>query len=206
MDFTSRNSQQSQTPLQASQASTAPKHKDRGSDSGNKLLKFGAFSFLLAVVVLAAAAIALIGFGNDKKESKYVNKDKYQAVFLTNGQVYFGHIKAVNEQFVDLRNIYYLQQNQSSGSSSNAKNNSLTLIKLGCELHQPYDEMVIQSSQVTFWENIQDSGQVGKKIKELKTCTPSNSTTQSTGSTPSASSQSNSTTPSAASASNSSNR
>jgi hypothetical protein len=128
---------------------------------------------LFAATALIVAMLALLYFGGPK-ESNYVDNSKEQAVFLTNGQVYFGHIKSINKQYVDLQNIYYLNVNQQvqpnqSGSSSNSNNNSnqsVSLVKLGCELHGPADEMVINRDQVTFWENLKDQGQVAKAIAQ----------------------------------------
>src|SRR5438128_2608676 len=44
-------------------------------------------------------------------ESKLVNAGKYQAVFLSNGQVYFGKIAEMNQVDLTLTNIYYLHSN-----------------------------------------------------------------------------------------------
>ncbi len=49
---------------------------------------------------------------------------------------------------------------------------NITLVKLGCELHEPYDQMVINSDQVTFWENLQDGGQVAKAVKTFQQQNP----------------------------------
>ena len=59
-----------------------------------------------------------------------------------------------------------------TGAAANA-NTSVSLVKLGCELHSPFDQMVINRSQVTFWENLQDSGQVAKAVKSFQDKNPS---------------------------------
>jgi hypothetical protein len=130
---------------------------------------------VLAVVILLGAVIALASFGNTvKAESKYVDTSKLQAVFLNTGQVYFGNIKSLNDKYFVISNIYYLQTSggSSTGSSSSA-NTSVSLVKLGCELHQPYDQMVVNSSQVTFWENLQGTGQVAKAVSTFQKQNPS---------------------------------
>jgi hypothetical protein len=86
-------------------------------------------------------------YGN-AKEVDYVDADRHQAVFLTNGQVYFGKVKTISKQYIDLRGIYYLN------------------VKLGCELHGPVDQMLVNRDQVTFWENLKDDGQVAKAIDQ----------------------------------------
>jgi hypothetical protein len=123
---------------------------------------------LFSATILIVALAALMYFGGPD-ESKYVDKDKQQAVFLTNGQVYFGKIKTVNRQFVDLQQIYYLnvnQQVQPNQDSNKQAQSSISLVKLGCELHGPVDRMLINRDQVTFWENLKDDGQVAKAVAE----------------------------------------
>lgn len=105
-----------------------------------------------------------------QQEAKYVEKDKYQAVFLNNGQVYFGSIRELNNQYVRLGGIYYLTQ----GTDASGKTSSnYTLVKLGCQqIHYPQDQMLINRDQVTFWENLENDGQVVKSIKEFQKQNP----------------------------------
>jgi hypothetical protein len=174
MDFTNRSAQ----PSAPSPSSNAPasagsskKKRDRGRWS-----RIGIVTIVGLVVVLLVALVAFIGFTGDNSEDKYVDSSKLQAVFLNTGQVYFGNIKALNDKFFVLNNIYYLQQtnaNSSANSSaSSGTNNNVTLVKLGCELHEPYDQMVINSGQVTFWENLQDNGQVAKAVASFEKQNP----------------------------------
>jgi len=128
---------------------------------------------IAAVVILIIAVIGVISFGNSSNEGKYVDTSKLQAVFLNTGQVYFGNIKALNTKYFVLTNIYYLQTSSSSSSSSTSSaSNNVSLVKLGCELHQPYDQMVINSDQVTFWENLQSTGQVAKAVATFEKDNP----------------------------------
>jgi hypothetical protein len=126
-----------------------------------------------AVAILIAAVIALIVTGGPKAEGKYVDTKKLQAVFLNTGQVYFGHIKSLNDRYFVITDIYYLQATNNGSNGNNASNgNNITLVKLGCELHEPFDQMVINSDQVTFWENLQDGGQVAKAVKTFQEQNP----------------------------------
>lgn len=130
---------------------------------------------LLAVVVLLVALIITVSTG-PKTEDSYVDGTKLQAVFLNTGQVYFGNIKTLNDKYFVLTNIYYLQTNNSNSSSSTSTTNSsnnVTLVKLGCELHEPYDQMVINRQSVTFWENLQSGGQVAKAVDKFQQQNPS---------------------------------
>jgi len=192
MDFSNRSTQQTQsahsgTPLGTS-TPTRPAGKDSKRRFDSKWWRVGAVALLFCITVLIAAVVALLAIGGPS-ENKFVNDSKYQAVFLTNGQVYFGHIKDINSSYIDLTNIYYLQSssNDTSAASPSTANNNVTLIKLGCELHKPYDQMLINVSQVSFWENIQSDGQVGAGIAKLPKCTQATGTTSQSNTTPTSS-------------------
>lgn len=126
--------------------------------------------FSVTVVVLALAVFLYFG---GPSEAKLIDKSKHQAVFLTNGQVYFGKINSVNSKYLDLRGIYYLnvnrpvQPNQQEEGAEEQNQNQITLVKLGCsELHGPIDQMVINRDQITYWENLKDNGQVSQAINK----------------------------------------
>jgi hypothetical protein len=166
MDFTNRGPQP-----QATAAAPTPKSK-RDRNNNGKWTRIGVSVIGAAVVILIIALVAFISFGGPKSENKYVDSSKLQAVFLNTGQVYFGNVKALNNKYFVLTNIYYLQSSSSSTTSTSTSANNITLVKLGCELHEPYDQMVINSDQVTFWENLQDGGQVAKAVKTFQQQNP----------------------------------
>ena len=124
---------------------------------------------LFAGTILVVALLVLLYFGG-AREQNYVDKNKEQAVFLSNGQVYFSKIKSINKEYLVLEQIYYLNVNQqvqpNQSSSADKTNQSVSLVKLGCELHGPTDRMVVNRDQVTFWENLKTDGQVTKAITQ----------------------------------------
>jgi hypothetical protein len=180
-----------------------------GSSNGDfkqsKLYKWSFIALLISGTLLFIATIFFIAFGRPlQREDRYVAKDKYQAVFVnvngTNGgQVYFGKVAALTPQYIRLTDVFYIQ-NQSSGEQSSS---SYNLVKLGCELHGPTDEMLINRSEVFFWENLKGDGQVAQKAAEWHKQNPngqkcsaannSGSTQQSNGTTQNASQSQSST-------------
>jgi hypothetical protein len=125
---------------------------------------------VVLVAVLAVLAAGLWGY-NTLSQGTLIDSGKYQAVFLTNGQVYFGKLSRVNGEAYKLVKIFYLQANQTDSDSSNpqktdATNTDVQLIKLGNEVHGPDDQMVIDKSQVLFYENLNKDGKVSKSITE----------------------------------------
>lgn len=137
----------------------------------------------IAVALLLAGAFWLFIFAKPASQASYVDGSNLQAVFLTNKQVYFGKVTSVNDGFLVLRDIYYLQSPQNASNKSTSGN--VSLVKLGCELHRPQDQMVINQRQVSFWENLQPSGQVAKAVANYQQAHPNGQqcpdNTQSTG-------------------------
>jgi hypothetical protein len=151
---------------------TAPAPAASNNDSGNsgrsskvdksKLQRIGVVAAVAAIVVLLGASI--LALATSKGESQHIKKNELQAVFLNTGQVYFGNIKDLNSKYLTLTNIYYLQTANGGSDAQQQSNSNVTLVKLGCELHEPFDLMVINRDQVTFWENLQDGGQVATAV------------------------------------------
>jgi len=137
-----------------------------------------------AVVVILLVVGALFReklFGGSMKPNGTVSVAKssgYQAVFLTNGQVYFGKMSNISEDYATLKDIYYLQvvqpplqgqaADQAQAQQQAAAQPQISLVKLGNELHGPVDEMHISKSQVLFYEDMKDDSQVVKAIEAYK--------------------------------------
>ncbi|MEK7594302.1 MAG: hypothetical protein AAB436_01525 [Patescibacteria group bacterium] len=172
MDFSNRNVQSQPASAGApAAASAAGGGKKKKSDSG-KLGRIVTVVLVAAVVILLGAVIATAASSGGKSESKYVDSTKLQAVFLNTGQVYFGNIKTMNNKYFVLTNIYYLQTASTGTTGTTSAGSSVSLVKLGCELHEPYDQMVINRDQVTFWENLQSNGQVATAVSTFKKQNP----------------------------------
>lgn len=130
---------------------------------------------VLSLIIVSIAITAFVGYAivNGVGSQNYVDKGSYQAVFLSDGQIYFGHLSNVDKQYSTLEDIYYLQVQNTSpdqqpvqqGESTAAQ---ITLVKLGNEIHGPQDKMVINSDQILFWENLKDEGQVVTAITKDK--------------------------------------
>ena len=146
--------------------SRAPHRQAAEKLKGSKL---GLVLAVVAVVVVLALAWTLL---MNKSESSLVDGKRYQAVFLSNGQVYFGKIKDINRSYINLEDIYYLNVGDQNVQPSESSQQNVSLVKLGCELHSPQDQMVIYRDQVTFWENLKDEGQVATAIQDWKEQNP----------------------------------
>lgn len=168
MDFSrSTSPQPASAPRATNGSGTTGGAKKGNSWHGSPMwLRIVWIVLLFSATILAVAMVILLYVGGDREE-KAVDKEKFQAVFLTNGQVYFGNVTNVNDKYIDLKNIYYLsvdQQVQPEQKNEDDKQTNISLVKLGCELHGPVDQMIINREQVTFWENLKTDGQVSQAI------------------------------------------
>lgn len=154
-----------------------------------KIIRIETFTVLLGIALLLVAVALYAGLASPGAESKQINTKEYQAVFLTNGQVYFGKVTDLNNKYLVLKSVFYIENNNSatSATTTTPQNSNYTLRKLGTtELHMPEDKMVVNRDTITFWENLKDTSQVVTKINEYyknpgaASTTPSNSTTQAT--------------------------
>lgn len=123
---------------------------------------------VIIVIVLAAAVFWGMRYaGAIPGGPAGVRTEGYQAVFLTNGQVYFGKLTSMDAKNVVIEDIYYLQV-EGQIQPERGQQPKLSLVKLGNELHGPFDKMVINRDQVLFWENLKDDGRVVSAIKQHK--------------------------------------
>lgn len=99
---------------------------------------------------------------------------EWQAVFLSNGQVYFGQVINENAETVVLEDIYYLQVTRAlqPAEGSTEQQNELSLVKLGNELHGPEDQMQINRAHILFIENLKEEGKVVRAIQRYVEETP----------------------------------
>lgn len=116
--------------------------------------------------------------GSVKVGELKIDQGKYQAVFLTNGQVYFGKINSHNNTYLELVDIYYLQVkpvlqqgeegNENANVNPQEQKTELSLVKLGNELHGPLDRMMINKDQVVFVEDLKDDSTVTDAIRRYQ--------------------------------------
>ncbi len=136
---------------------------------------------ILAVIVIALVVGGILMrdkiFGGESNSNTNTSTGKtsgYQAVFLSNGQVYFGKLSDSASSYATLKDIYYLQVtqpplqgSQQQGQQANQQA-QLSLVKLGNELHGPIDEMKINHDQILFFEDIKEDGRVMQAIREYQ--------------------------------------
>lgn len=121
-------------------------------------------SYLIAAAVLAAVALVFAGYTWWRNYSSGVSGSDYQAVFLTNDQVYFGKVSSQNSEQLVLTDVYYLRNNPALDEQSGATD--ISLIRIDKEIHGPTDQMKISKSQVLFTQTLADSSRVVAAIRQ----------------------------------------
>lgn len=142
--------------------------KPKAHKSKNPLVR----TILLVVVVLLLLAGGWFAWRAFNANNLGINHAKYQAIFLSNGQVYFGKLSVVNDQYFKLTNVFYIQDSSAEVTTTSKEDKTADgdkkLIKLGKEVHGPEDAMVINRDQVTMYENLKSDGEVAKLINQYK--------------------------------------
>jgi hypothetical protein len=127
------------------------------------LIEYGVKTFVVSVVAALVVSAALFGWGVlPTTKVPGLSPQQWQAVFLSNNQVYFGKLSDENPSYVTLRNVYYLRT--ASDLQDTRDGSNLNLIKLGGEVHGPEDVMYIPKNSIVFWENLKDTSRIVQSI------------------------------------------
>ena len=133
-----------------------------------KILETTGKSVVFWIIGILAAAVWM-GLWSTTTPAAFppIPEGKWQAVFLTNNQVYFGRLENVDAQYVTLSDVYYLRtasalDDQAGGGTD------LNLIRLGGEVHGPENTIYIPKSSILFWENMKDSSSIVQTITNTK--------------------------------------
>ncbi len=138
--------------------------------SGEKLLValavIGIIIALLGAMLLGNQAYTLFKSGGEKK---LVEADTYQAIFLTNDQIYFGKLIDITGDFMVLDDVYYVKLEEQLSADGSSKTTKGRLVRLGeSEPHGPENQMIVNRGQVLFWENLSFESQIYQSIQSSK--------------------------------------
>jgi len=169
MDFKTQNNQQ---PPQPQRPATPAAETSKNAPNGRKLITIVVGALVLLALVIAGLMLWQWKVDGKTSGDSGVETGKYQALFMTNGQVYFGKLAKLGGDYSELTDVYYLQVQQpvqpAAENKDAAQQPQVSLTKLGNELHGPTDKMHVSKEQILFWENLKDDSTVVKAIKEYK--------------------------------------
>lgn len=151
-----------------------------------KKKKGGFFRWLIVLIIVVLIilaglyAVSRVTNWNVLGIDKTGVSGKWQAVFLSNGQVYFGQTSRENSDMVILKDIYYLQVTRAlqPATEGQTEQQELSLVKLGNELHGPEDQMRINHDHILFIEDLKEDGKVVRAIQRYVETQESGETTK----------------------------
>ncbi|MEP6694211.1 MAG: hypothetical protein ABJB39_06170 [Chloroflexota bacterium] len=111
-------------------------------------------------VIVPAFLGAVFACAIDPRALPFTGHEQLSAVFLLDGQAYFGHLEDVPwSGTITLRDVYYFED-----ASKVTTDLPLALVKRGGELHQPVDVMRIRRDKVLVVERVSLDSAVGHAI------------------------------------------
>jgi hypothetical protein len=126
-------------------------------------MQFDSKKIVQSLITLVIGVLVGI-FGADivsTNQDVHIDRNGLYAVFVDNGQVYFGSIESETQTDLVLTHIFYLQKD---AQAMNAQGDA-ALLKLGNELHGPKDRMEINREHILYLEELKEDGKVSQAIQ-----------------------------------------
>jgi hypothetical protein len=120
------------------------------------------YSRVIFVSALMVALAVIVAGWMVSHHSAVSFEQTYQAVLLSNGQVYFGRLEGFGTENPVLREVYYVQ----SGLNDQKQPTNI-LLKRGKEWHGP-DRMYLNPRQIIMVEPVGPTSRVYELIRDLK--------------------------------------
>jgi hypothetical protein len=125
----------------------------------------------IALAVILAALIAVIAFlavslaQERSSVGGFVNDDRFQAVFLEDGRVFFGKLVSSKGDYYEMRDAYYVQQVPGKKEKDQPTQEAVART---ADLHGPDGRMLIPKDAVLFIENLRRDSQLAETIDRLR--------------------------------------
>lgn len=136
-----------------------------------KHIFLGVFLFMI-IVALDENYKFTSAFRNDIQ-----TQSKWQAVFLSNDQVYFGHLTQYGINYWRLDNAHYIKVTkvpvapapQDLKAKTNPQDqqqfeNRTSLVKLSNDMHKPENVLYIPKEHILFWQDLQNSSSIAQTL------------------------------------------
>lgn len=168
-----------------SQEQPKPTKSTRSPDRAGLWIKGVLLVFLVSMVILVAALLLFIAFGNQTHEGSYVNTSEYQAVEVANPGAktptyYYGKINSIDKQYLVLNQAFVL--------TSSASDSTVTVAPLSCVSANSASQLVFNRSQVILWNNLASNSSASEAIQQQAnatgSCPSANQSTSPASSTP----------------------
>lgn len=100
------------------------------------------------------------------------NPDRYQAVYVETGQVYFGKLRNTDGRYLRLEGAYVARAQDIPPNATEeqkaALNGNVSLAKVSEQVYGPEDTLEIRADKVIFWQNLSSDSKVTKAIEDAE--------------------------------------
>jgi hypothetical protein len=119
---------------------------------------------IVIVLLLIGAAVWLV-----MHQSAAPLGDRYQAVYVQTGQIYFGKLKNTDGRYLRLENAYVAKTQDvpanATAEQKAAVSSNVSLAKVSSQVYGPDDTLEIRADQVVFWQNLKSDSKVSQAIE-----------------------------------------
>jgi hypothetical protein len=125
---------------------------------------------IAAVIGLSMVSMLFQGCGYGPQADQQIKlTSEYKAVFLDNGQMFFGKLDEQGTSYLVLSDVFYVQNQVLQDPKDPVKKEVRNiLIKRGNEWHGP-DRMYVERKHIVVIEPVSPNSRVSKLIQEAKT-------------------------------------
>jgi len=128
---------------------------------------------VIAIIIILAGVYAIMRLTRansdlSKSSATAIEAMDWKAVFLSNGEIYFGIIQRQHDNQLVLNNVWYITRQTATDPTKDVQP-KLSLVKLGNEVYAPENSMTINMQNVLYVEKLQKTSNVIQLIKMYNT-------------------------------------
>ncbi len=93
-----------------------------------------------------------------------IDTGRYQVVYLTNGQAYFGKLQNTSGEYLVMKQPYTAQAIEAD-TSKPEQPATTALLRVRDQVYGPDDSIAIRAETVAFWQNLRDDSKISAALK-----------------------------------------
>ena len=124
--------------------------------------------FLGTVIALGIVALLVFALARavlpDDPFSGQIKEDRFQAVVLSDGRIFFGRLRSVSEEYLELSEAYFVDQTEvQEGQPATQR-----VVPITDRIEGPEDSMLLNKEYVVVVENLRPDSDVVEAIEEVQ--------------------------------------
>ena len=120
---------------------------------------------LLAVVGVAAIALGVLRqFSAGDGFAGRIDEDRYQAVVLSDGRIFFGHLRSISDEYLELSDAHFVDQAEATGEAPATQR----VVPITDRLEGPESAMLLNKEYVVAVENLRADSEIVEAIEEVR--------------------------------------